>query len=242
MIKGIQSAKAAMIAQSTRQDITANNLANVQTTGFKRDRLFQTDLIDAQSGVENGGELALRQLQKVITDFAQGGLHPTSAPLDVALQGEGFFVVSDGQKTYYTRNGHFQLSAEGKLITAQGHVVQGEGGEILLPAGQVTIGSQGEIAVDGRTVAKLKVVALENPDDLAKASGAMLVSKSGAAQEGEAQGTIVQQGFVETSNVDAMREMVEMIAIMRNYQVSAKALQAEDETLLKTVTEIGRVP
>ncbi|MBM3324669.1 MAG: flagellar basal-body rod protein FlgF [Calditrichaeota bacterium] len=242
MIKGIQSAKAAMIAQSTRQDITANNLANVQTTGFKRDRLFQTDLIDAQSGVENGGVLGLRQLQKVITDLSQGGLHPTSAPLDVALQGEGFFVVSDGQKTYYTRNGHFQLSAEGKLITAQGHAVQGEGGEILLPAGQVTIGSQGDIAVDGRTVGKLKVVALENTDDLVKVSGAMLVSRSGSAQEREAQGTIVQQGFVEASNVDAMREMVEMIAIMRNYQVSAKALQAEDETLLKTVTDIGRVP
>lgn len=242
MIKGIQSAKAAMIAQSTRQDITANNLANVQTTGFKRDRLFQTDLMDAQSGVESNGELALRQLQKVVTDFSQGALHPTSAPLDVALQGEGFFVVSDGQQTYYTRSGHFELSAEGKLITAQGYAVQGEGGEILLPAGQVTIGTRGEIAVDGRMVAKLKVVALDNPGDLIKAGGAMLFSKGGAAQERKAGGTIVQQGFVETSNVDAMREMVEMIAIMRNYQVSAKALQAEDEALLKTVTDIGRVP
>jgi len=241
MIKGIQSAKAAMIAQVTRQDITANNLANAQTTGFKRDRLFQTDLITAQSGIEENGELGLRGLQKTATDFAAGGLNPTSGPLDVALQGDGFFVLSDGQKTCYTRNGHFQLSAEGKLITAQGYAVQGDGGEILLPPGNVVIGTQGEIAVDGRSVGKLKIVTVEEPDNLAKADATMFLSRNGDAQEREAIGTTVHQGFLETSNVDAMREMVEMISIMRNYQISAKALQAEDETLQKTVTEIGRV-
>jgi flagellar basal-body rod protein FlgF len=242
MIKGIQNAKAAMIAQSMRQDITANNLANVTTTGFKRDRLFQRHLIDAQSGSEATGELGLLQTQKVSTDFSSGGLNPTSGPLDVALQGEGFFVVSDGQKTYYTRNGHFQLSSEGKLITAQGQVVQGEGGEILLPPGQVTIGTQGEIAVNGQTVGRLKVVTVEESSNLMKAGSAMFVSKNGGAQEAEATGTTVHQGFLETSNVNATQEMVEMIAIMRNYQASSKILQAEDETLQKTVTEIGRVP
>jgi flagellar basal-body rod protein FlgG len=241
MIKGIQSSKAAMIAQTARQDITANNLANVHTTGFKRDRLFQTDLITAESGMEKDGELGLRSLQKTQTDFAEGGMNPTSGPLDVALQGEGFFAVSDGQNTYYTRNGHFQLSAEGKLITAQGYAVQGDGGEILLPPGNVVIGTGGEIAVDGRSIGKLKVVAVEEPDTLAKVDSAMFMSPSGGAQEKEATGTTVHQGFLETSNVDAMREMVEMISIMRNYQISAKSLQAEDETLQKTVTDIGRV-
>jgi flagellar basal-body rod protein FlgF len=241
MIKGIQNAKAALIAQMTRQDITANNLANVQTTGYRRDRLFQTDLIDAQSGLEDRNGLKLRQIQKVWTDFSSGALAPTSAPLDVALQGDGFFAVSDGQKTYYTRNGHFQLSAEGKLITAQGYAVQGDGGEILLPPGQVVIGSQGEISVDGRPAEKLKIVALEKPEELVKVEGALLIPQSGSATEKEALGTTVQQGFLESSNVDALREMVEMIATMKNYQASAKALEAQDDTLKKTVNELSRV-
>ena len=241
MIKGIQNAKAALIAQMTRQDTTANNLANVQTTGYKRDRLFQTDLIDAQSGLEDRNGLKLRQIQKIWTEFSSGALESTSAPLDVALQGDGFFAVSDGQKTYYTRNGHFQLSAEGKLITAQGHAVQGDGGEILLPPGQVIIGSQGEISVDGRPVEKLKIVALEKPEELAKAEGSLLIPKKGTATEKEAPGTMVQQGFLESSNVDALREMVEMITTMKNYQASAKALQAQDDTLKKSVTELSRL-
>lgn len=241
MIKGIRSSMAAMVAQMTRQDIVANNLANVQTTGFKGDRLFQTDLVDAQSGAEESGVLKLRNRQRTVSDFSPGGLKPTSSPLDVALQGEGFFVVSDGQNTYYTRSGHFQLSAEGKLITAQGHEVQGEGGEILLPAGDVVIGDHGEIAVDGQLVANLKIVAVEDLDNLQKAGSALFVSRSGGAQEREATETTTHQGFLETSNVDAMREMVEMIAALRNYQASARSLQAEDETLQKTVTEIGRV-
>ena len=241
MIKGIQNAKAALIAQMTRQETTANNLANVQTTGYKRDRLFQTDLIDAQSGLESRNGLKLRQIQKTWTDFSSGALKSTSAPLDVALQGDGFFAVSDGQKTYYTRNGHFQLSSEGKLITAQGYAVQGDGGEILLPPGQVIIGSQGEISVDGRPVGQLKIVALEKPEELAKAEGSLFLPKKGAATEKEAPKTMVQQGFLETSNVDALREMVEMIATMKNYQATSKALQAQDDTLKKTVNELGRV-
>ena len=230
-----------MIAEITRQDVTANNIANVQTTGFKRDRLFQTDLVNAQSGTESEDGLELRDRQKTITDFSQGGLKPTSSPLDVALQGEGFFVVSDGQKTYYTRNGHFQLSGEGKIITAQGYTLQGEGGEILLPPGDVVIGSRGEISVNGRSVAQLKVVKIENPDDLMKAESAMFTPKDGGAQEGEANETMVHQGFLEESNVDALREMVEMISLLRGYQASAQALQAEDETLRKSVTELGRI-
>lgn len=241
MIKGIQNAKAAMIAQITRQDITANNLANVQTTGFKRDRLFQMDLIDAASGFEGGTGLRLRQIQKTVSDFSPGGLKPTAAPLDVALHGEGFFAVSDGQKTYYTRNGHFQLSAEGKLITTQGHVVQGDSGEILLPPGHVDIGSKGEISVNGQPIGNLKIVAIEDTDDLAKVEATLFISKSGKARESEADGTTVQQGFLETSNVDAVREMIEMIATMKSYQASAKALQAEDDMLRKSVNEIGRV-
>ena len=239
MIKGIYTSAQAMRQGILRQEITANNLANATTTGFKRDRLFAQELTSAQ-----GQSVTSDPLSKDVskwTEFTPGAFVPTSDPLDFALQSKGFFVVSDGQNQYYTRNGHFTQNSEGQLVDVQGRTVQGEGGNITLPHGLVTTSSSGEISVDGTVVDRLRVVQFENPQTLQKASGSAFVKSAQTTAEAPVDSPVVRQGFLENSNVDTVKEMVEMISTSRNYEINAKLLTSQDDTLRQTVNDIGKV-
>jgi len=237
MIKGIYTSAMAMRQGILRQEVTANNLANANTTGFKRDRLFVEELTAAG---ENPTTDPLSVNTRHWTEFTSGAFNPTGGPLDLALQSRGLFVVSDGQTEYYTRDGRFQRGADGLLVDVQGRAVQGDGGSITLPAGLVSVSPEGVISVDGVVIDRLRVVNFDDPQALRKASGSAF-TKSDDAAEIPMENAVVRQGFLEASNVDTVKEMVEMISTARNYEINAKLLTAQDETLRHAVNDIGRV-
>lgn len=237
MIKGLNTSATAMRMGMVRQDINANNLANADTTGFKRDRFFATELVAAQER-KNGTPSELKADSHA--DTTTGALDPTTAPLDVALQNSGFFVVSDGSEELFTRNGHFSRNTEGLLVDNLGRRVQGEGGDIAVPDGLVTISPTGEISVNGGTIDRFRVVNFENSSGLLKAPGSAYKAPDNQ-NANPVENATVRQGFLEKSNVDAVHEMVEMIATSRNYEINSKLVLAQDETLRQVVGELGRV-
>lgn len=237
MIKGIYTSATAMRQGIVRQEINANNLANAGTTGFKRDRLFAQELTAAQAASTD----PLVAKTSHWTEFSEGAFNPTGDMLDVALQNKGFLVLSDGTNESYTRNGHFERNAAGMLVDAQGRAVQGEGGNIALPQGQVDISADGRITVNGTLIDKLRVVEFDNPQTLLKGSGSTFIKSSATGSDVPVANPVVRQGFLEGSNVDTVKEMVEMISTARNYEINSKLLVTQNETLGHSVGEIGRV-
>jgi flagellar basal-body rod protein FlgF len=239
MIKGIYTSSSAMRAGVLRQDITANNLANANTTGFKRDRLFVHDLISADN--DKASAAATPVSASRWTEFTAGAFNPTGGLLDFALQGKGFFVVSDGSKEYYTRNGHFERNSGGQLVDPLGRVVQGEGGPISLPQGAIALSARGEISINGLPVDKLRIVDFEDLQSLQKTEGSSFVKTAISAAETPVESPVIRQGFLESSNVETVAEMVEMISTARNYEINAKLLTTQDDSLRHTVGELGKV-
>jgi flagellar basal-body rod protein FlgF len=239
MIKGIYTSAMAMRQGILRQEITANNLANANTTGFKRDDLFAKELTEAQNGTEGSDPLSLDTSK--FTEFTPGAYNTTGNNLDFALQDKGFFVLSDGQTESYTRAGHFERNATGQLVDALGRSVQGEGGNITVPNGVITVAADGRISVDGKFIDRFRVVRFDDPQTLRKVEGSAFVKSPTTAAEVPVDQPVVRQGFLEMSNVDTVKEMVQMISTSRNYEINAKLLTAQDDTLRQSVGELGRV-
>ena len=247
-------ARTGLDAQNARMRVIANNLANVNTTGFKRDRAefetlaYQTmKMPGAPSSAENkyavglslGSGVNMTGTARVNT---QGTLATSDNPLDMAIEGEGFFQVTrpDGS-TGYTRAGNFSLSAEGKIVTSDGMPLQPE---ISVPAGAtaITIGVDGTISAqlageDAATeLGKIETARFVNPSGLAALGGNLFAetAASGAAQVGvpatEGRGSI-RQGSLEGSNVNVVQELVDMIETQRAYEVNSKMISATDEML-----------
>jgi flagellar basal-body rod protein FlgG len=240
MIKGIYTSASAMRTGIAKQDITANNLANANTTGFKRDRLFVSELIQAGSNPQEQTLMEPVSAARFI-EFTPGSLNPTGSDMDFAIQGQGFFEVESDEGPLYTRNGRFLRNSEGILVDPLGRKVQGDGGEITLPEGLINVSSSGEISVNGAVIEKLKVVDFESLQLLKKEEGAAFSDRDGLAGLTTLDNAVVRQGFLEASNVETMQEMVEMISTARNYEMNAKMLSTQDQTLQKTVNEIGRL-
>lgn len=229
-----------MRAGILRQEVTANNLANASTTGYKQDRFVLEQQVDAKN-VGNSRNLLEAVQGSSYVNFNAGPLEATEAPMDFALQGPGFFVVADGEQSYFTRNGRFDRNADGALVDAQGRRVQGIGGDIALPPGTITLTDAGSLSVDGVTIDKLRVVEFDNPSALTKSGSDLFSNVDGAAGEREILRTSVAQGFLEQSNVDAVREMVEMIATSRNYEASSRLMTTQDQSLSHVVNDIARL-
>lgn len=252
MEKVLEVAASGMQAQKLFIDVIANNLANVNTTGFKKSSLEFQDLL--YESIREAGEptegaqkrpagLQLGNGSRAIAthrSFEQGAVTGTGNPLDLAVDGEGFFVVRmpDGQNGY-TRDGSFKVSAEGQIVTSDGFVVQPE---ITLPEDtqQVIIRPDGQIEVflSGETaplpLGQLELVRFVNPAGL-KAMGHNLFQETAASgtpftgNPGEDGLGQISQGYLETSNVDVVEEMVNMIAAQRAYEINSKAIQTAQE-------------
>lgn len=229
-----------MRAGILRQDVTANNLANASTTGYKQDRFVLEQQVDPNN-VGSSRNLLEAVKGSSYTNFKPGSLEPTESPLDFAMQGSGFFVIADDAGTHYTRNGRFDRNSDGALVDAQGRRVQGVGGDITLPPGVVTLTDDGSVSVDGKTIDKLRVVEFENTGALVKTGDDLFSDPNSAAGERDVERNSIQQGFLEQSNVDAVREMIEMIATSRHYEASSKLMSAQDQSLNHVVNDIGRV-
>ena len=247
-------ARTGLDGQSARMRVIANNLANVNTTGFKRDRAefetlaYQTmTATGAPASAENRYAVGLAlgsgvRMTGTARINSQGALNSTENPLDIAIEGEGFFQVTrpDGT-TGYTRAGNFSLSAEGKVVTSDGLALQPE---ITVPQGAtaITISTDGTVSAQlpGETTStelgKIELARFANASGLTAVGGNVFAESaaSGAAQVGapggEGRGSI-RQGTLEASNVNVVQELVDMIETQRAYEVNSKMISATDEML-----------
>jgi flagellar basal-body rod protein FlgG len=247
-------ARTGLDAQQTRMRVIANNLANVNTTGFKRDRAeFETlayqmmTAAGATSSGDNQYAVGLNlgtgvQLVGTARVTTQGALATTDNPLDLAIEGEGYFQVArpDGT-TAYTRAGNFHLSSEGKIVTSDGLPLQPE---IQIPEGaqSITIGADGTVSVtvagqaEATEAGKIEIARFVNPAGLTALGGNLYAESaaSGTAQVGpagiEGRGSL-RQGALEGSNVNVVQELVDMIETQRAYEVNSKMISATDEML-----------
>ncbi|WP_320009281.1 flagellar basal-body rod protein FlgF [Maridesulfovibrio sp.] len=252
MRSSIFSALYGAMSNEHRIDISANNLANVNTTGFKRDncafqdtfiRFAHDSVADAKTYLRDKDILpeakimARPRLSEEVIDMSQGSFQKTGNPLDLAIRGDGFFKVQKDGQEYLTRNGVFTLSADGTLVTEQGYPVMASGGEVNLPPrSRVTVDGEGVIYADGQEVARLDFVQPADFRSLKKDGENLFVNEAG---EVPAAGEVAQ-GYIEKSNVEVVNEMVAMIECQRSFEMYQKMITTTDTLDQKVIQQVGR--
>lgn len=256
MIRGLYTAASGMMANIIRQMATTNNLANVSTPGYKEDSPVSTGFpalsisdpayssrFPEVPWLPSIGDLGTGvAISGVETNLSPGPLKQTGNSLDFALDGQAFFTVqTEDGTTCYTRNGAWGRDAMGRLVTADGYLVLGERGPILLPDGSVTATEDGTIVVDGQVVDRLRLADFPDGTTLHKMGNCLFAPVDPGVQPIAPQGATVYQGFLEGSNVDEVRAMVEMMAALRSYEAEQRALSIQNQTLGLAVNELGQV-
>jgi len=243
LTQAMYAASAGAFNSQQRLNVLANNLANINTPGFKQDRLvFRVPVESEEEGDSHTGYLqgsATPIPSGARTDFSQGLLRNTDNPLDLALDGKGFFCIQTPGGTHYTRNGSFAINEDGVLATKDGHPVLGKGGEIKIDGRNVSVDEEGNVSVDGSEVGTLKVVSVPQPESLKKMGNTLFASAG--ADEKEAEGFKIREGYIESSNVNAIRAMTEMIDISRSYESYQKTIQFLNDATKKSINEVGRL-
>lgn len=230
-----------MINGMRHLDIISHNLANADTLGYKRElavtRPFSTYFLDAGSNTPRGGNPGITNA----TDFTLGVPRHTGNPLDLVIEGDGYFAVESPQGTLYTRQGNFTLDAAGYLVTTDGYRVAGEGGAIRLISDQPRIDKEGALWEGGEMVGRIKLTRFSDSRELEKLGSGLFRADAAVPLPERAMGPGLRQGFVETSNVDGMKEMVDLIATMRQLEGSQKVIQGYSEMLdlaIQTIADI----
>ena len=241
MIQGLYLATQGMTTLMQKQDQIANNLANINTTGFKQSHLFtqayQRFLHDDERNPRLTREI---KASEVYTDHREGTLRKTGQPLDVSIRGSGFFKVMTPQGVRYTRNGHFSMDANGFLVTGDGGKVMAREGFVRLDTRfPVSVSASGEVIQDGTTAAVIRIADFEKPYRLLRTGNNYFTPQLPDNPEIETTGFMLKQGYLEGSNVNMIDNMVRMISAYRNFEADQRALMAQDETLQKAVREVG---
>ncbi len=238
MLQRLQNAFASMDQMVRNQERTANNLANVETAGYKRDRVFIEALNER---LDNEGAPRTDRLPTQFADLTEGDLDRTDNPLDVALTGPGFFVVEDeaSGEMRYTRDGRFVQDNEGMIRSTDGALLHTENGPLVMPpdASSIEISQDGLVRVNGEESGRIRVVDFNDPMDLERREGATFVTDQ---QPVELEQPAMQQGFIEGSNVNALHEMTEMMSHFRLFESQQKAMQTTDQILGQLVRDTGR--
>lgn len=236
------------VALRRELDVVANNLANLGTTGFKGEStLFQEFL--AGRAREHSFQGADQRVSMVMdratrTDFGQGPLEHTQSPLDIAIDGEGFFVVETPQGERYTRSGAFTTSPTGELMTASGHRVLGEGGPIQFDPNDtdISIASDGTISTRLGERGRIRLVRFENEALLSKQGENLFAATAGAQPVAVEPRTRIVQGAIEKSNVRPIAEISRMIEITRAYTSISTLMQKTDELRRTAIERLADVP
>ncbi len=267
--KGIYSALSGAMAQSQQLDTIANNIANATTPGFKGDKnTFKEYLTILEKAPEvntvpkipatldsffdmQGTDKSYAAVDGTYTDHTQGGVKATGNSLDIALEGKGFFEVLTPQGPRLTRKGTLSLNAEGTLVTTEGLPVlkrdTGGGGDPkertiqLSPTGNVSFTQNGGIFQDGVNVADLSLVEFDNNDHLKKIGSSLYAITDPNVPQVPVPLTQVHQGFVETSNVNIVKEMTDMIATTRNFESNQRVIKAYDEMDSRLVNDVPKL-
>jgi len=215
-------------------EVIANNLANMTTPAYKAQTLqFGEYLMQA----DRAASLSFVQESGITRNWAEGAETPTGNPLDVAIHGDGFFVVSTPEGERYTRKGRFELDANGQLVTVEGYAVQGDRGPITIPAedGEVTISEDGTVSNEQSTLGNIRLVRFTDPNEL-QAQGFGLYQTSAPALPADESSLV--QGMVEDSNVNPILEMTALIQVTRDYQATQKMLETEHERSSRAISSL----
>lgn len=254
---GLYLSASGMMTNLYRQDVTANNLANVSTVGFKRDlaafRARDAEAVDAMAGGDLSHALLDRLgggvfVQPMGFDPANGGIEPTGNTLDVAIEGRGFFVVrtvKDGQTSLkLTRDGRLTVDASGRLITSSGgHALLGEGGQPLMvdPAKPLEIDTRGVVRQAGNEIGRLRLADVSHASGLQRDEGGLFDLPAAQINAAPPAAARIHQGHVERSNADPIREMLSMIEATRAITNNATMIRHHDTVLDRAANVLGRV-
>ncbi len=253
MIRGLYASARGMAIEGKKQEVISNNLANSNTAGFKKDTVLVRSFSEELRATTGSGQsLPLGALsesplvQSIVTNFAPGIIQETGRNLDLALTGDAFFTLQTDQGIRYSKDGSFNVDRDGFLVSGDGfQVLDAEGRTIRIMTDNVAVDENGSIwRLDGQErqfVARLGL-AVFLPQDMQQLEkrGQNLFEAVNAISVGQGIGQ-VRQGMLEKANLEIIREMVDMISVMRVYEANQKSLQAQDEILGKSINEVGRL-
>ena len=262
MHEGIYIAASAGIKQGKKMEVIANNLANVNSTGYKRDRLAFKELMPPfppDSGLEAGKNILLPPnknnsnvsyvaITDQYTDFSEGAFKQTGGTLDVALNGPGYFSIETQEGVRFTRNGNFRLDTQNRLVNQKGQLVLNEQNQPIVidaPGADIAIDGNGNVSAGtgliNLPIGKIKIVNFENTEELEKLGDGLFYQTNAKAEQKPAEATSVKQGFLENSNVSSVEEMTDMLATLRLFETYQKMIQSIDSMDDQSVNNIGRV-
>jgi flagellar basal-body rod protein FlgF len=244
MSGGTIAAASGMKAQMEALDMLANNLANMNTVGFKEQKSFYTILSDSINSTSSNDLHPLfpeRTIQtNAAVNLADGILQTTQRDLDVALMGDGFLEVSTPRGIRYTRNGSLSVNAKSQLATVDGLPVMGKEGPILIGPGKLNITEQGDVFVNNIRAGSLKIVSPDNAAVLAKEGHSLLIPSDPKTQA-KPGSAVVKQGMLEQSNVNAVTSVIEMVGIMRRFEAIQKTVNLLlNDVDAKSIEKLGR--
>ena len=225
---GYYAACAGLRAQTQALELIANNVANLNTTGYRAQQpLFRAVLASSLGEMQNPLNQVINNFSVLSgsrSDLSAGNLQRTGNPLDLAIEGKGFFAIQTQAGTLYTRNGSFQVSADGRLTTAAGDLVLGEQGAVTIPSGEISISSDGTLSSNGAVAGKLRIVEfLSGSDPQAVGNSYYSVPEKAV---GAATGSYVRQGMLESANLNPIAAVVDLVAVERRAEMLERALSA----------------
>jgi flagellar basal-body rod protein FlgF len=249
MSNAISDAVRGALYQEMRLSVLSNNLANINTIGFKKDNIVFTpdsDVTydDPQSpGLTDPAAAAEFMMEglpaRTFIDFSAGHIEATGNTLDMALNSDGFFCVETPDGTQYTRKGNFKLNENSELCTQEGYPVLGEGGKITVSDASFSVDASGDVQSGGSTVDTIKIANFK-PDSLYKSGNGFFVKNNEDVREIPVDDKAVSQGYVEQSNVNAVNMMTQMIDTLRGFESYQKIIQYLNETNSKSISELGQ--
>jgi flagellar basal-body rod protein FlgG len=258
MSGSIYMAASGALAYQHRLEILSNNIANVNTVGFKQDKTqfqqyytsaLENDNLQASNTADTSQAEEYWFELTTHTDHSSGPLKKTGNRFDLAISGKGFFCVETPDGIQYTRRGDFGINVNGNLVTQEGWPVLGQGGEISVEsqadftgrdAHEFLVHDDGTVEVDGNSVGKLLIVEFSDHQRLLKSGGTYFTVDPGNAAESEAVDYHISQGMLELSNVDAVRMMTELIETLRGYESYQKVIRSIDEVNSMAINEVGK--
>lgn len=256
MLRGIYTSVSSMVTLQARQGIITNNLANINTTGYKEESLmtksFDEVMLSNKDNYKNGkantqilGNMSFGvRIDDNVTNYNQGTHISTDTKTDFAIQGNGFFEVQDeNNNTYYTRDGSFKVNAEGYLVTNSGHYVLGRNNtsgnteRIYVGNNSISVNSNNAINIDGTNTHSFRVIDFGNYDDLKKVGNSLYIGTNGF----NANNISIKQGYLESSNVDPIGTTALLMETVKEFEANQKVIQSCDSILSKIANDIGRV-
>ena len=240
----LYQAAAAMNASARWQEVISENLVSSQIPGFKKQNLsFSAVQAGCQAASSSSAQRYTMPLATTTTNIQAGELRATGVPTDLALDGPGLFEVQmpDGRKGY-TRNGGFQVSAQGQLVTSRGLPFMGETGPLQLDPsnpGPISVAPTGEVSQGGVLKGRLKISEFADPGALVSAGSGLFIAADPAVQPRAATATTVRQGFAESANTSSMTEMVDLINASRLFEANQKVITTADDRMGRLITDVG---